>query len=391
VLIKWAIVFGFVFASELSLADDSVLRIFCKPNQVGESPELATLRSDVVEEFPTSAIRFYDENKKPLKDILSYQPWQLNGKDFDVFIIGKTKDDKVNVYLSHVNMARRQASSEFISRSRDLDAGTKGAADYRNLNTDLMALSGSKLLFPGAREDEYVIFDLTDKSQKIFKSQKNTFNPRFSISSEHFIFDQYDGRHFQQLAFDLEGRPVFQSAKAKNDTLFLEFNPSNASWLYVHVNGDIASLHESLGRGQILLHKTFNTRFWKLPLVYGYKNQQFDILWTEYTLAEKRNEEDQVEFHLDEAFVHRLSLSSGQNSLQSYPYKGKILELPLRFGPLNPTFMSRTILSPNATELIFSLGIYGGLAKLNLTSGTWTLHGIHFRCLAPEAATEVQQ
>ncbi len=391
VLIKWAIVFGFVLATEISTADDSVLRIFCKPNQIGESSELATLRSDVVEEYPTSAIRFYDENKKLLKDVVSYQPWRQSGTDFDVFIVGKTKDDKVNVYLAHVNMARRQGHSELISRSRDLDDGTKGSADFRNLNTDLLALSGDKLLFPGAKEDEYIIFDLTGKTQKVFKSGKNVFNPRFSLSSEHIIFDQYEANYFRQLAFDLSGNLIFQSATAKKDTLFLEFNPINASWLFVTVAGETALLYESLGRGQVLLHKTLNTRVWKLPLVYGYRNQQMDILWAEHTLAEKRNEEDQIEYHLDEAFVHRLSLSPGQISFQSYPYKGKLLELPVRFGPLNSTFMSRTILSPKAGEMIFSLGIYGGLAKLNLISGAWTFHGIHFRCIAPEAAEESQK
>lgn len=384
---------SFLFFFNQALAAEPTLRILCSASdpKVGTMNSLATLRSDVTEEYFTPSIKIYDENNKALKEIIAYQPWKSDGINIHFFVIAKNRQDAINLYSVEASVARREGQGTPVATSREFPENSSVWTDSK----DLIHLSQDKLVFAGASEGEFVIYNLIDRSQQILKTQKNLFNPRFSVSSEYLIFDQLDTQKYivRQIAYNLKTNKVaHHSSNTANDVLFLENNPSDNSWISMSITKDgfgLFNVTNSKGATvtikKIALHET------RFPVVYSYDNSSLSAYWASHSYRSRYDETESfpVGTELVDAAVHQLTFSNGQVLHKFYPYGKTIESVVYNSSVMNTSFMSGGLKAPGSNEIIFSLGIHKGLAKLNLADGQWSIHGSGSMCVAPKWTIEV--
>ena len=114
------LVLGALLSFSTPALANPVLALFCKSQTSGELSQLATLPSDVRENYLTPDVEFKDEKSQLFQDVLDYQPFAGDDLKIQLMIRAQTKDGKVNIYRSLAHVGRRLATSQLLFGSRRL-------------------------------------------------------------------------------------------------------------------------------------------------------------------------------------------------------------------------------------------------------------------------------
>jgi hypothetical protein len=330
---------GFIVLFPIASFASQPLRIFCQ-DYLDRDSKLSTLRSDVIQNYPTPEISLSDENNQPFKKILAYQPWKSDGLNMEVFVAAETQKGDTNFYQVHVYLPRRTGTSKIVSPSRALPENIKATLENRRSRASILAKVGEQILYPTLKQDEFALYNPTTQTKKVYKIDSGWANPRPSVSTSYVIFDKVSAKGgVSQMAYDLTTEKVVQRAENSQDTFSLEFNPINKAWTTS-----------------------------KSAVSYSSKPGSFEV-------ARFENNE----------LLKTTFTETGSNTV-AIPLSPDLQKLLASSS--TPTAMRSPIWAPGSNEIIFSLGLLNGLATYNFSQQHWNVVGIISRCFNPEWTTE---
>ena len=378
------LVLGVLLSFSTPALANPVLTIFCKSQTSGELSQLATLPSDVRENYLTPDIVFKDENSQPFQDVLDDQPFAGDDLKIQLMIRAQSKDGKVNIYRSLAHVGRRLATSQILFGSRGLTPEILENLKQRGLPSNLMAQHENTFVFAGASSDEFLIYDLKSQAVHSVHLQNNLANPRFSVTGNFLIFDLFDKKTYrwQQVAYDFGTFKVaFQTTASNFDTSSLEYNSIRKNWVWLELDhvDKAAELVESNGKNKVVLNKLIGSL--SLPFVYSATASSLKVYWTEHSFKWGTGPDGQSRIIFSKAQAQALSLELASSPIISWPFPETLVTALNSYVPDH--LMAGGFKVPSSDEIIFSLDSVGGLIALNTTTGLWRRIAKFYPCLQP--------
>lgn len=383
--------------STAQASDITVSRIFCF-NRVSFGQGLTTLRSDSSPRYSAIDLEFKDIHGHAIEKVENPLPLISNNFAAELFFVGVNKiTGQRSLYYSTADYPMRQGTAEALA---PLPAFETRALDGWEMKMNPAALSGKNLAF-ARTATSFEVFNFEQrKTVKTWKVNGLAMNPVFSAQGEWVKADilMKDGQSLTQI-FSLNTDEVLKLPTSKNQQVAFHFiNDESLVWTegsIYEVGAKKTMTLKGMSLSDLRKNKSAQTLATRsAPLLRPYLVfSRGPVEHYAVSVIEEFPKSSSVSAPLEKAELQRISITKDlQTSVAAIiPYNEDLLQKSLSLHNIRGSLLSSGVYSPSSDQMIFSLGLLGGLASYSLKNQQWNFHASSdiYKCFYPVVGPEV--